>query len=369
MRTLITTAGFIAQHARHSDSERVLLLAFRLRDLAQIAWKHGRLDAQRIERTTTAIFAASGSVLLRDADCMIHDDESEWYAIALYARGRSGRAATPVDARNILTRIHLALEHETRLAIDNGWTTCDQVKSAECFEALLQDALQKGARERERYAFFSLIGHELRTPLTSIRGYLETVLEDDLDAVTQRRFVEIAYRETQRMNRLVDNLFDISLLDLRGEPSGADQCSLLAALEAAQVATAAVCARQRVRITVQLDNDVLVSIREDALTQILINLLDNAAKHGKFGGRIALTVEQHDASSVCIDIADDGPGIPAAQREQLFELGERGRTTAPGSGLGLGLVRLFIERAGGEINISDSPFGGVTFRVMLPKSA
>ena len=345
-----------------------LLLAFRVSDFAQLAWKHGRLHARMIERRITATFARTGLELLRDADRMIHDCGSEWYAIALQTRGRLGRSATPADARKILTRVRLALERVTPVTIETGWTTYEAEEPLVALESMLEEALRKGARERERYAFFSLIGHELRTPLTSIRGYLETVLEEGLDPATQRQFIEIAFRETLRMNRLIENLFDISLLDLRGEPSRAECCSFRAALAAAELATTAIRSKKNVQIMVASDEDPSLRIREDALAQVLINLIDNSAKHGRAEGIIEISIERGLEDLVHITVADDGPGIPSAHREGLFRLGERGPTTAAGSGIGLGLVRLFIERAGGEITLGDSPLGGVALRVTLPSA-
>ncbi len=111
---------------------------------------------------------------------------------------------------------------------------------------MLERALLRGAQERERYAFFSALGHELRTPLSSIRGYLETLLDDDVDARTRRRFVRIAYNESLRLSRLVDGMFEISLLDLHAtlrRPSGSGSLGL--ALEAA--ADACVGAGRRAR--------------------------------------------------------------------------------------------------------------------------
>jgi signal transduction histidine kinase len=365
----MTEEAFVHSQAVAADRSRMLLLAFRVSDLARLAWKHGRLHARTIERRTTATFARTGLEVLRDADRMIHDHGSEWYAIALETRGRLGRSATPADARKILTRVRLALERVTPVTIETGWTTYEAVEPLAELDTVFEKALQKGARERERYAFFSLIGHELRTPLTSIRGYLETVLEDRLDPATQRRFTEIALRETLRMNRLIENLFDISLLDLRGESSRMERCSFRAALAVAEFATSAIRSKKNVQMKVHSNEDPSLCIGEDTLAQVLINVIDNSAKHGRADGIIEISVERDLENLVHITVADDGPGIPPAHREGLFRFGERGSTTAAGSGIGLGLVRLFVERAGGEISLCDSPLGGVGLRISLPSAA
>ena len=104
----------------------------------------------------------------------------------------------------------------------------------------------------------------------------------------------------------------------------------------------------------------------DRLMLVLINLIANAIKHGRPGGRVAVTAELDGARTVTIAVDDDGPGIPAHDRERVFALGARGRTAAGGSGIGLALVRMILERAGGRVEIGASPLGGARFAVTVP---
>ncbi|MFN2450382.1 MAG: histidine kinase dimerization/phospho-acceptor domain-containing protein, partial [Candidatus Baltobacteraceae bacterium] len=108
--------------------------------------------------------------------------------------------------------------------IETGWSLCAPSRDRPEFEQDIALALERGARERERYEFFAAVGHELRTPLTSIRGYLETLLDEPVDAPTSRRFLETARREALRMGRLLEGMFEFSLLDLSAGPS-ALECS------------------------------------------------------------------------------------------------------------------------------------------------
>jgi signal transduction histidine kinase len=364
---ILTRECFIEQMEAASQDPRMLLLTFRIRDLAQIAWKEGHAHARAVERRTTEAFAKTAGTLLREHDQMIHDGESEWYAIALCTQGRTGRTARPLDARNINARIRLELERVTGQTIETGWTPCESRPTLAQLDEMFTEALRKGAREQERFAFFSLIGHELRTPLTSVGGYLETLLDAELDAKARMRFTEIAYQECRRMTRLVENLFDISLLDLRGQTTqGEHSASLRSALAAAEIATQTIRAKYKVALGIDCDVDVRLAISEDALVHIFINLIENAGKHGKLGGRIQIIVNTENPETAQIDVADDGPGIPEAQRESVFGIGQRGQTTAQGSGIGLGLVRLFVERAGGEVAICASPLPGANIRVHLP---
>ena len=109
------------------------------------------------------------------------------------------------------------------------------------------------------------------------------------------------------------------------------------------------------------------AIDADRLTLVLVNLIDNAVKHGRPGGGVFVSVDLADQRFVQVTVDDDGPGIAAADRERVFVLGERGATSAEGSGIGLALVRLMIERAGGRVELEESPLGGARFVVTVPR--
>ncbi|MDP9105862.1 MAG: HAMP domain-containing histidine kinase [Candidatus Eremiobacteraeota bacterium] len=233
-------------------------------------------------------------------------------------------------------------------------------------EAVVERALERGAQERERYAFFSSLGHELRTPLSSIRGYLETLLDDDVDARTRERFVRIAYNESLRLSRLVDGMFEISLLDMRGVGFHAGNGWLPLALRAARDACAASAAARRVGIEVAAAPAREVAIDADRLTLVLVNLIENAIKHGRPGGAVFVGVDDSDRRFVRITVDDDGPGIANADRERIFALGERAAASPHGSGIGLAFVRLMLERVGGRVELRDSPLGGARFTITVP---
>jgi two-component system phosphate regulon sensor histidine kinase PhoR len=241
------------------------------------------------------------------------------------------------------------------------------VGSDDRLASAIESALERGARERERYAFFSTIGHELRTPLTSIRGYLETLLEEDLDAKTARRFLEVARNEAMRLGRLVDGMFDISMLDLRAGGFGAESSTLQTSVVAAISAVAPFASARGTSIGQLAFASAEVATSSDRLTQILINILENAIKHGREQGQIFVSAVPLDGRYVEVRVDDDGPGIDPQERETIFTLGRRGATArGPGSGIGLAIVRLMIERIGGEVDVAESRLGGAQFRVRLP---
>jgi signal transduction histidine kinase len=348
-------------------SEGVPLLVFRLPALERTAWRNGLRAARSIERRATAAFAAAAARVLRAGDLIAHDRGSDVFIAALAAPTRDGhRWPAPVDVRSALARIAASIEGLARLDVDAGWTRYD-VREGDGIDAAIARALERGRQERERYAFFSAVGHELRTPLASIRGYLETLLGDDPDHATRRRFVRIAHGESVRLTRLLEGMFEISLLDLSATFPLVDGGALDTAVQAAADAVSARAEQRSIALRIEALAPVPVAIDGDRLTLVLINLIDNAIKHGRHGGTVEVGTALDSPRTVTITVDDDGPGIPAPERERLFALGQRGATAADGSGIGLALVRMILERAGGRVDVAESPLGGVRFAVVIPR--
>jgi signal transduction histidine kinase len=343
------------------------ILVVRLPELERVAWRRGLRAARALERTATAAFSTAVSRVLRADDLVAHDAGSDVFVAALVAPNREGHAAAaPIDVRSALARIAATMEATTRLEVRTGWTTYDHASDRGCIDTVLERALVRGAQERERYAFFSSLGHELRTPLSSIRGYLETLLDPDVDAETRARFVRIAYNESLRLGRLVDGMFEISLLDLHADRTGPAVGSLNAAIDGARDACVAAAAKRHVTLVVGAIPPLRVGIDTDRLTLVLVNLIDNAVKHGRSAGRVEVNAAV-DGRFAQVTVDDDGPGVGIEDRDRIFALGERGATTAEGSGIGLALARLMVERSGGRIDLVGSDFGGARFIVSLPQ--
>lgn len=341
----------------------------RARELQRVAWSEGRPAARRIERDCWRRFVAGCGRVLRAGDVLGHARDSEDFLAALLSGSRShGVCVGSLDYRAALRRLTDALAREAGARIESGWTMLEPAPELD-LPAAIERALQNGARENERYAFFSTVGHELRTPLTAVRGYVETVLDERLDSATARRYLETARSETLRMSRLVEGMFDISLLDLREATPATSSVVLAAAVRAAAEAVAPQVRAHGSWLELASCSGIEIALAPDALTQILINLLDNAVKHGRLGGRIELGALRR-VSHVELWIDDDGPGIPPEERESIFAVGQRSAgVRAAGNGLGLAFVRLMLERTGGAVEAGDSPLGGARFRLWLPLPA
>ncbi|MBV8074084.1 MAG: HAMP domain-containing histidine kinase, partial [Candidatus Eremiobacteraeota bacterium] len=321
------------------------LLVMRLGELERIAWRRGRAAALRFERQARSAFASVGAHAVRSSDLLAHDPKSELFSVALAGSPRSG---FPLDCRATLARAGDAFSNALGVALETGWTLAAARSTAE-LEREMRAALARGARERERFEFFSTVGHELRAPLTSIRGFLETVLDERPDSRATRRFLEIARGEALRLSRLVDGMYRISLLDLGTDARSGAGVVLSDAVDEALAALAprlrgATVRRRRLP-------PILVAIGRDELVGVCVNLVANALEHGRPAGTIAVSASLEDgARFATLRVDDDGPGIPGDEREAVFELGYRARAArSPGSGLGLALVRRLVERYGGSV--------------------
>ncbi|MCW3041564.1 MAG: histidine kinase [Solirubrobacterales bacterium] len=229
----------------------------------------------------------------------------------------------------------------------------------------------KASEERLR-RFLSDAAHELRTPLVSIRGYAELVrmggASDPARMATALRRIE---DESARMGTIVEDLLVLARLDeIRAvEQTVVDVAALLE--DAAADAEAMDPTRP---VSVDVDGDALVLGDNDALRQVLANLIRNAVVHTPAGTPLELTCE-HDAAHVRLHVRDHGPGLPTDRPAELFERFWRGQDdgsrareadAAGGAGLGLSIVAAIARAHGGRVQASDEPGGGARFTVTLP---
>jgi two-component system, OmpR family, phosphate regulon sensor histidine kinase PhoR len=210
------------------------------------------------------------------------------------------------------------------------------------------------------------VAHELRTPLTSIRGYIETLLDGELDAATARRFLETARRETLRLVRLVDGMLEFSLLDL-GSPPGQAICDVSEQAHATIEMLSPMAATRRVTIRANLPEATFVRVDGDACIHALANLIENALKHGSDHGTIDVSCAR-DGRFVAIAVEDDGGGIATDARESIFVMGVRGSACGrEGNGIGLAVVKAIAEHAGGDVRVEPSSLGGARFVLRFPE--
>ena len=237
---------------------------------------------------------------------------------------------------------------------------------------VLHDVTELRRLEQVRTEFVANVSHELRTPLTAIHGYLETLLGGALEErENARRFLDIVFRHTERLGRLLDDLTDLSNIELgrvalRLEPVRLDEVvdSVLAIIapraEAGRVALAA-------EIPAELPR---VHADRDRLAQILINLVDNAVKYTPEGGRVTVSARPGADGRLEVAVADSGVGIPPADlpriTERFYRVDKARSRELGGTGLGLAIVKHLVLAHDGTLGIESTPGRGTTVRVTLP---
>jgi Na+/proline symporter/nitrogen-specific signal transduction histidine kinase len=225
--------------------------------------------------------------------------------------------------------------------------------------------------DRLKDDFVATVNHELRTPLASIRAFSEILRDHPHLAEAERHeFLQIVVAETERLTRLIGQLLDLSKIEASAAAADTSVVDLASVVRESSAAMSQMFANSSVDLTVSLPPEPAEVVgNHDQLVQVLINLLGNAVKFSpRPGGRASLSLARTGAE-VEIIVADNGPGIPRADRQAVFErvrqlgdpLGER----PPGAGLGLAISQRIIERHGGRIWVDDAPAGGALFRISL----
>ena len=227
---------------------------------------------------------------------------------------------------------------------------------------------REGELARLRENFVANISHELRTPLAQMRLYLETLRLGRFTTEEQRRWsLDNVERETTRLTQLVERVLRFSRT---GRPDDDAREKVDAASEVQRIVEEfqPLAAARGSRVTVEAQPVPPLVLRPAALRHIVLNLLDNAVKYGPAGQTVRVTVGTS-GDDVRIAIADEGPGIPVADRVKVWRPYQRGRTAGhnAGSGIGLAVVRDVATAHGGREWIEETPDGrGALFVVSLP---
>lgn len=230
--------------------------------------------------------------------------------------------------------------------------------------------------DRELYTLLEIVSHELRSPLTSIKGFASTLVDkwDRFDDETKKSLLQTINKDADRVTRLVGELLDLSRLEA-GRLSLHKQPVRPAVLAARVVEHVAPQAPQH-----DLRVDVPESVPEvladaDKLEQVLTNLVENAVKYTQ-GGKVTIAAGPANGNSgrlVQISVADEGDGVPPAERttvfEKFFRRSEGLAKSRPGSGLGLYICKGLVEAHGGSIWVDQADGGGALFAFTLPRSA
>jgi len=224
--------------------------------------------------------------------------------------------------------------------------------------------------EAVRRDFVANVSHELRTPLTIIGGFAETLQDPEVPAARRAEFAKTIFSNTQRMQRIVDELLDLSRIETghwRPRPEAIHIADVAAEVVARNAATAK---SKSVTLDTSIDPDAQTIFADrTALEQILLNLVENALRHTGEGGRIAIETSP-ESDGVSLIVSDTGSGIPPEHLPRIFERfyrADSGRSReAGGTGLGLAIVRHLVEAHGGMVRAGSVVGAGTTIRIFFP---
>ena len=232
------------------------------------------------------------------------------------------------------------------------------------------DVTQIERLEKVRQEFLSNISHELRTPLTSIIAYVETLQDGAIDdPENNQRFLGIIRRNAERMNGLIADIAELSLIETGNVSLDPRDVKLSPVVDEIFAALSAKAAARKVALVNRVPSDVSVRADSMRLEQMLTNLVDNAIKFNRENGTVNVTFTGSGNKSL-ISVIDSGEGIVPENLQRIFERFyriDRGRTRKVcGTGLGLAIVKHLARLHGGEVFVTSTLGQGTTFSVELP---
>jgi two-component system phosphate regulon sensor histidine kinase PhoR len=237
---------------------------------------------------------------------------------------------------------------------------------------VLHDLTELRRLEAVRTEFIANVSHELRTPLTAIQGYLETLLGGALEERgTARRFLEVAFRHTERLGRLLNDLTDLSNIELGKVSLRLAPTQLQEVVDSTLAIIQARADAGGVAMTSEVEpKSLTVYADHDRLAQILINLVDNAVKYTPERGRVTVAARTLPDGVAEVAVTDTGVGIPPADlpriTERFYRVDKARSRELGGTGLGLAIVKHLVLAHGGEMRIESELGRGTTVRFTVP---
>ena len=234
------------------------------------------------------------------------------------------------------------------------------------------DVTARKRAEQVRSEFVANVSHELRTPLAAIRGYVETMVDeqDRPDAVPVQRFLPIIQQHALRLNNLIEDLLILSRIESRGMQFNMIPMQVSHAVDACVATLVSAAEKKQLRLIKELPRQ-LPEVRADqnSVERILLNLVENAIKYSDERSEIRITARQQQ-NELCISVHDQGVGIPKEHQQRVFErfyrVDKARSRKAGGTGLGLSIVKHLVQSHGGDVWVESDPGRGSVFSFTLP---
>jgi two-component system phosphate regulon sensor histidine kinase PhoR len=237
---------------------------------------------------------------------------------------------------------------------------------------VMHDITRMRRLENVRRDFVANVSHELKTPVTSIQGFVEALSEKGIEDPEQtKRYLEIIARHSDRLNSIIEDLLSLSRLEEQQlKRIQFEKASLKPVLAAAIDLLGEKAEEQKVQVGLICKDDIEVRMNPALIERAVFNLVDNAIKYSKAGGKVTVSAERKDAE-VAISVQDWGSGIASEHLSRLFErfyVVDKGRSRKlGGTGLGLAIVKHIAQVHGGSVTVESSPGKGSTFTIHMPR--
>ena len=237
----------------------------------------------------------------------------------------------------------------------------------------LQLALEK-LREIDGFKtkFFANVSHELRTPLALILGPVDQLLKEATQLGERERFrLKTIKRNAQSLLHQVNDLLDLARIDAQQMPLAYVCANVTALLRDVASSFAAAAEERSISLLIEGEDELYADVDRAKLARVLANLLSNAFKFTPTGGRICCSITRVANRRFLLSVQDNGPGVPPQMKEQIFSRFAQGQDglSGSGSGLGLNIVKEFVELHFGTVVALDAPGGGAIFQVEMPMRA
>ena len=236
---------------------------------------------------------------------------------------------------------------------------------------VLHDVTQQRKAEERRREFVANVSHELRTPLTNIRSYAETIRDagDELPRELENSFLDIVINESDRMTHIVQDLLTLSRLDSGRSEMNMAHFDFGAAIDSVLRSIELEARRHGHELTHDYHDLPMIMGDRGRIEQVMLNVLGNAVKYTPDGGHIRVTAGTV-GERVWMEVADDGIGIPKADRSRIFErfyrVDKARSRESGGTGLGLSIATEIVQRHNGTLSLVDREGPGTTVRLELP---
>ncbi|SEJ01107.1 Signal transduction histidine kinase [Bhargavaea ginsengi] len=298
--------------------------------------------------------------------------ELHWLtAIMLVSMAVIGFAAVLVTAKRLIRPLTELTEATNRVAEERFTELPDIRRGDEIGQ--LSDSFRRmvgklAENDLARKAFISDVSHDFQSPLQNMQGYAKLLMDPELPADRRHEYAEIIRDESARLSALSGQLLLLSSIDQFTELPEHCLFSVSRQLKETVRRSRWPFEEKGISVTLEVEEASVTGDRE-LLGKVWENLLSNAAKYTTEGGEVRITVNDG-PDGVTVNFDDSGPGIPAGERERIFERfyrSDKARSAGGGTGLGLSIAGAVIALHGGRLTAGDSPSGGARFTVFLPE--